>query len=161
MAKNFQLRYWGFDTLERRLMLLMLHNVVEPAEVVVKNTVEDVGHIAREFAPEDTGTLVGAMEVSPHRRNGFYVSSELIVDPDRYNQKYHKRVGEYSDYINENLTPYGARLKLGPRSALKQPTVDDGIGVGGHFTQRALACCVDAFLADLRSAINKKLNDLK
>lgn len=127
----------GFSGVYTNLWKVLRNNVVRELRESVDESVGDLALVAQEMAPFRSGKLEEAIQVAPGRRSfdsGLSYVRSIWIRPTVYNKYAHRRVGEYAEYIHENLTPAG-NLNLGPLSQIKDSV--SKYQVGGHFMTRA------------------------
>lgn len=163
MAKSkpiIQIQNLGFKTLESNLQKIILHAVVEPAQEQVRRNADDIAFIAKELAPEKTGSLASAIEPAPNiGRKGYKVEASVQIRPSAYNQEEKKLVRKYAYDVHENVTPVGHK-GLGKKSQIKNARIGsdwDGKGVGGGYLQRAIEYVNENISVDISKAIRNAL----
>ena len=111
----------GFSGVYTNLWKVLRNRVMKEMREAVDESIGDLALVAQEMAPLRSGKLEEAIEVSPGRKSfdsGLSYVRSIWIRPTVYNRFAHRRVGEYAEYIHENLTPAG-NLKLGPLSEVK------------------------------------------
>lgn len=150
----------GFSGVYTNLWKVLRNRVMKEMREAVDESIGDLALVAQEMAPLRSGKLEEAIEVSPGRKSfdsGLSYVRSIWIRPTVYNRFAHRRVGEYAEYIHENLAPAG-NLKLGPLSEVKNSMVKHQ--VGGHFMTRAFEETKPFILRKITRALDEALRKI-